>query len=481
MTPKVFFSAASLLVPALVAGQEKTAFAVHGQAWFEGGRIMSAEDSIINGEAPDNILNLQGNLLQGMGAQITLEADLAENLEGAFGFGVHKVGHAFGKNANNLLAITLFQNFLTESRLTWYAGEKAEPSFSATLGAFPYKYNGDVKNLGLYLLRGSVYPGILMGGFNDFATDSTKATQLGLRLHHRAGAFSHDLILNSEREIPPTFDWSLAYVAKVQAGGLTFGGGANFYRLIPYDDRLLTPGKHFTDTELGFKKAQYIEVGPSGTDTVFFTHQGIKLMGMFSLDFQRMLGMELAHPDDLKLYGEAAVIGVQNYGTAYNDIAKRIPVMLGFNVPTGGLLSHLSLEVEYYGARYRNDLVRVGNNNVVAPWTIQAHPVPSAKPPGYENYGIDSAGNWINSAAGDTLHVKGTAMDKINQTKDDIKWSLLAEKVIGNHLSIMAQVANDHYRPKPVATGLIKSEGGTQEAFASPKDWYFMLRMGYFF
>jgi hypothetical protein len=58
---------------------------------------------------------------------------------------------------------------------------------------------------------------------------------------------------------------------------------------------------------------------------------------------------------------------------------------------------------------------------------------------------------------------------------------LLAEKVIGSHLSIMGQVANDHYRPKPVATGLIASAGGTQEAFASPKDWYFMIRMGYFF
>lgn len=481
MKPKVLLSAVALFATGLVSGQDKPKYTVHGQAWFEGGRIMSAEDTIINGTAPSNILNLQGNLLQGMGAQLTLEADLADNLTGAFGFGVHKVGHAFGKNANNLLAITLFQNFLTESRLTWFAGEKDAPNFSATVGAFPYKYNRDVKNLGLYLLRGPVYPGILMGGFNDFATDSTKATQLGLRLHHRSGIFSHDLILNSEREIPPTFDWSLAYVAKLQTGPVTFGGGANFYRLIPYDDRLLTPGKHYTDTELGFQKSRYIEVAPGSTDTVFFTHRGIKLMGMFSLDIQRMLGTEFAHPDDLKLYGEAGVIGVQNYGTVYDDITQRIPVMLGFNIPTGGFLSHLSLEVEYYGARYRNDLVRVGNNNVVAPWTIQNHPVPSPKAPGYEDYGIDSLGNWINTSTGDTVNVSGTAMDKANQTKDNIKWSLLAEKVISNHLSIMAQVANDHYRPKPVATGLIKSEGGTQEAFASPKDWYFMIRMGYFF
>jgi hypothetical protein len=42
-------------------------------------------------------------------------------------------------------------------------------------------------------------------------------------------------------------------------------------------------------------------------------------------------------------------------------------------------------------------------------------------------------------------------------------------------------VANDHYRPRPVATGLIASSGGVAEAFSEQSDWYFMLRMGYFF
>jgi hypothetical protein len=467
--------------------EESTSYKFHGKAWFEGGRIMSATDTLINGASPDNVLDLNGNVLQSLGAQFTLQADLSEHLIGAFGFGVQKVNHALGKGPSALVAISLFQNFLTESRLTYYQGEVSDPSLSVTLGSFAFKYNRDVKNLGLYLLRGPVYPGILMGGFQDFAVDTTKGTMMGFNVHHKMGPFSHDIILNSEREIPPTLDWSLAYIAKYQAGPIEIGAGANFYRLIANDSKLETPGKYFSDAALGFKKDRYIEVAPGSTDTVFFTHQGTKVMGMFSLDLQKLFGTELANPEDLKLYSEVGILGLTNYGKTYGDIAKRMPAMVGFNFPTGGWLNHLSLEVEYYGALYRNDLAKIGNNNTVAPWTIQNHPISSPKPVGYVDYGIDTlTGFWIkpnatDPAKSDTVRVKGTALDKANQTKDNLKWSLLAEKVISNHISIIGQVANDHYRPKSVATGLIKSEGGTQEAFASPKDWYFMIRMGYFF
>ena len=202
-------------------------------------------------------------------------------------------------------------------------------------------------------------------------------------------------------------------------------------------------------------------------------------MGMLTLDVQKLLGIEFSNPDDMKIYSEVAVLGVTDYGETYGKIGERIPAMIGFNVPTGGLLSHLSVEVEYYGAKYRSDLARVGNNNLVADWTIKDHPIASPKPVDYTDYGIDSAGTWVGKT--DTAHVKGTALDKQNATKDDIKWSLFMDKTISHHISIMGQLANDHYRPRPVATGLIKSEGGTQEAFSSMKDWYFMLRLGYFF
>lgn len=481
MRANYIFSLSVLLAAGLSAAE--TEFHVHGKAWMDYGRIVNAEDTLVNALSPDDILNYNGNSLFSPGAQFTVIADLGDNLEAGMGFGNYRASHAIGSGQFSYLAISLYQSYITEARLTWFNGDKEDPSFSITAGAFPYIYNRDVKNLGLYLLRGPVYPGALIGGFQDPTADSARSNIFGLRLHHSAGVFSHDLILTNEREIPPTFDWSLAYLAHLNLGAFQIGAGANFYRLIPYNSKLETPGKDTTVVRGGARRA-FIEVdnsNPAAPDTTFFTHQGIKLDLTASLDIKKALGgIDALGDDDLKLYGEAAVIGVQNYGKAYGKIAERIPVMVGFNFPTWRFLDHFSLEVEYYGAKYRNDLALVGNNNVVADWTIQSHPIPSPKPPTNADYGIDTSG-YFRKSNGDSIYVRGTAMDKENLTKDDLKWSLFLDKIVAGHIQFAAQIANDHYRPRPVASGLIKSWGGTAEAFASPKDWYYMFRVGYFF
>jgi hypothetical protein len=479
MRSKLFATAALFLPLGLARGE--TAFKVHGKAWMDYGRVMHAEDTIVNTlTLSQNILNYNDNNLQSLGAQFTVTADLSDHLEGGFGFGAYRATHAMASGQYQFLTISLYQNFLTQSRLTWYTGEKEDPKVSVTLGGFPYVYNPDVKNLGLYLLRGPVYPGILMGGFQDFSDDSTKSNMLGARFHHSAGFFSQDLILNSERDIPPTFDWSLAYLAHLDLGAVRLGAGVNFYRLIPYNSKLETPGKDTTLAK-GRARLRYIEVDPSTGDTTFFTHQGTKLDATVSLDFKKLFGgMEYLGEDDLKLYGEAALIGLSNYGKAYSKMSERIPVMIGFNVPTWKLLNHVSVEVEYYGAKYRNDLALLGYNNVVADWTRQDHAIPSPKPPSNSDYGIDSLG-YFHKQNGDSVYVGGTAMDKNNVTKDNLKWSVFVDKIVARHIQFVGQIANDHYRPRPVASGLISSLGGTAEAFASPKDWYFMARVGYFF
>lgn len=461
----------------------ETHYGFHPKAWADFGRIVHAEDTLSNQPSQVPILDYGGRSLESHGAQFTVTADLSDGMEGAFGFGAYKATHAIGSQQTIYSAVSLYQVFLTEARFTAFRGDKAAPSLSASVGVFPFVYNPDVKNLGLYLLRGPVYPGALMGGFGDFTADSSKADIFGTRLHHAYGPFSGDLILNCELDIPPTFDWSLAYVGRAKLGPVRLGAGINFYRLLPYDPKLETPGKH-PEALNGANIKDYIEVdrgNPSAPDTTFFTHQGIKLDATASVDFQGLLGLSGPFaPDDWKLYAEAGLIGLRNYGTAYGKIAQRIPVMLGFNFPTWGLLNHLSLEVEYYGARYRNDLALVGNGNLVADWTLQDHPIPSAKPPTDSLYGIVDRAYFVNRA-GDTVRVAGTALDKENLTSDDWKWSLFAEKIVARHIQFIGQIANDHYRPRPVAVGLIKSSGGTAEAFAGPRDWYFMFRIGCFF
>lgn len=474
--------AAALCISMTLGHSDDLAYSVHGQGWTEYGRIMKATDSLLPGGDPNVVLDLNGNPLVSLGAQFTVRADFADYWEGALGFGAHKVSHAMGHGQKAFFTISMFHNFLTESRLTWYAGEKADPNLSVTVGSFPFKYNRDAHNLGLYLLRGPVYPGILMGGFQDFAVDTTKSTQLGAKVHHAMGNFSHDLILNSERDVPPTFDWSLGYVAKYRAlDAIEVGVGVNMYRLIAYDKKLQTPGKLSAEDLRGVSKARFIETDPAKPgDTVFFTHQGTKAMAMFSLDLKPLFGISSMGGDDLKLYGEAAILGLKNYGKTYGDIKERIPVMFGFNVPTFGLLDHLSLEVEHYGSPYRNDLANLGNNNLVADWTFQDHPIPSPKPVTNADYGISPSGDWV-SVTGDTINVSGTGLAREDVSTDNLKWSLFMDKTVSSHIRFMAQVANDHYRPRPVATNVIASGGGVAEAFSESSNWYFMLRMGYYF
>ncbi len=442
---------------AVLAGVEKTSFKMHGGSWLDAGKLVASHDSLTN-DGSGNSINLQGAWLQTVGAQFTAVADLSDNLEGAFGFGAYKATHSLGNFQGNSKAkydaISLFQNFITEARLTGYTGERSRPSLSFTIGSFNYTYNRDAKNLGSYLLRGPVYPGLLMGGFQDFSTDSTKANVIGLQLHQGAGNFSQDLIFKNEKELPPTFDWSLAYVAQYKMlDAIEIGGGVNFYRLIPYNSKLETPGHLGPGNDVGHS---YEVIDSTAGDTVFFSHQGIKLMGKFGIEFNKFLGIQGLGSKDLKLYGEAAVLGVQNYGSVYKQISRRIPVMVGINLPVWGLVDFLSIEGEYYGSRYRNDLANIGTLNGVADWTIQlpTRPTPSPMP---------VAGGYADS------------------TRDNIKWSLNVEKTVAGHVKFIGQIADDHYRPRPIATGLINSTGGTAEAMTTPKDWYFMFRVGYFF
>ncbi len=460
-----------LSLPALIcvsqAGAEDGAAAslqIRGQGWTQMGRVMHVTDTL-GGTSPG--VNLNGNWQQSSGAQFTAVTTIGDNLEGALGFGGYQVYHSEGNAKQQRPMRSIFQNYITEARMTYFQGEKNAPAFSLTFGDFAYNYNPDVKNLGLYLLRGPVYPGYLMSGFKDFKTDTTKGNIFGARFHHALRNFQQDLIFANERDLPPTFDWSVAYVAKYKVvKGVELGGGVNFYRLIPNDSKLET--------------VVY--------DSVSYSNQGTKLMAMFNADFKRWFPINGMGPHDLKLYGETSILGVENQGSFYNDIWQRIPVMIGFNIPTFGWLDYFSLEVEWYGSKYRNTLDNIGNFNTLCAVNVATCPAsltsdsPSPLPVSNDKYyhaSLDSLGRV--AVAGDTLQVKGTRWDVENQMSDNWKWSLYAEKTVLGHISFIGQVANDHFRPRPAAINNYNESGGLTEAFSSPKDWYWMFRIGYFF
>src|SRR4051812_16968058 len=91
----------SILAPLVVFGETK--FTFHGKGWMDYGRIMNAEDTIVNTLNPEITLNYNGNALQSVGGQITVLADLSDHLEAGLGYGAAKGSHSLGNGPSEYL------------------------------------------------------------------------------------------------------------------------------------------------------------------------------------------------------------------------------------------------------------------------------------------------------------------------------------------------------------------------------------------
>jgi hypothetical protein len=167
--------------------------------------------------------------------------------------------------------------------------------------------------------------------------------------------------------------------------------------------------------------------------TVSFDLAAIYLVAFFSMDFNALLGLDATRMGEFKLYGEVAQLGLKNYPIFYTKSAERRPIMLGLCVPTGGLLSHLAVEVEY-----------LKNPNVESiASTYDKLDLPPDVEFRYKNY-----------------------------HKDDYKWSVHASRGISKFLSLHVQVANDHMRLK---------DGYARPQYIpvtnEPSHWYWLTRI----
>ena len=113
---------------------------------------------------------------------------------------------------------------------------------------------------------------------------------------------------------------------------------------------------------------------------------------------------------------------------------------IGFNLPSFGLIDKLSIEVEYYGSR------------------------------NFADYGnAEQSGSWVPRIPSNPA---------VNTRRDNWKWSLYGSRVLMGHLKIAVQVADDHLvLPSPPAA----QDPSWAEVFSTPKDWYWMCKLAYFF
>jgi hypothetical protein len=355
-------------------------------------------------------------------------------------------------------------------------GDKETRSLEFAAGVMPYKYNRDAKNLGEYLFRSGCHPAYVVTSF-----DAAYAQLTGFRLSSTmADKLSLDLFLTTETQFLPTLDWSLSLLAGYTIiPGIEFGAGVMFDRLFPVDSTRESPSTS-TDGINRYLTADH--------DTGYYAFSGTKVMGRFSVDpkemFKGVFSADVYGKEDWKIYAEAAILGVKSitaYGRVldtntgmpigtglvvdssknfYSDIKQRIPVMVGFNIPTfsgllnriGGIwpsfaLDYLSFELEWYGWPYPLAYGDVNQFRVMYPI-----------PPTASNY-----------PGGDPLAYK---------KKDNWKFSVNFRKTILKGFSVIGQVARDHTHYDVYYTKFNTGYFST-EAFSLTSDWGWWFKLQY--
>jgi hypothetical protein len=367
-----------------------------------------------------------------------------------------------------------------------YSPIKGNFPLTIQAGYFPFKYNAEASNLGEYLFRSGCYPTFVTNNF-DFPMNRL----LGLNIENTLFkdnplvSFRHNLLLTSETELYPYQDISLSYLPSLNVfkKSFTLGGGVSGSRMFSVADDNTTPHNPKTISEINNIRpvldSNNVPIpGDTTGDTTFFSFAGIKLMGRFTFDCKPFFHSSLFGPEDLKIYGEVAVLGLRNY-LIYKDssirfdlLSERMPVMVGFNVPrhlfwgvVPGLVSYFwpafhnfldvispdvfSLEGEYFKNRYFNSYYQeiVGEGVRL--------PRPYSQDVGSRS-GIDSLSYHHN-----------------------VKWSVYAKKSIGSHVQIVAQVAKDH---RHAFINLSDPRyGDFGDNLTTDKDWYYMVKVAYGF
>lgn len=436
--------AISLGLAALSAGQavsaESNPLTLSGAGWTQFGMIVKSLDTVESKK-------LDNRSLLATGAQFALRYQASEKLEIGAGVGVGS-GHSIAANRGN----GFFAPFGTgpyvsaaSAKYSFWNGDDGKLFLQS--GLFPFDYATDAQNLGLYLLRGPVYPGYLMSGFETKYVLPV-ANFLGFQLHHQTGGFEQDLLFSFETDWYPYWDISPAYmVAYKPVPAFKIGGGINFYHYIPIDPQLTSD----TVNANSYIKDRHITT-PRDTivqDTTFISFKGIKVGANFSFDPKPLLGgIESLGPDDLKLYGEAAIIGLDNdqaHKDLYGGLSKRMPIMLGFNLPVFKFLDKLSAEVEYHDAPWDDNPAIYNTTSGNEP-----SPIPAAK--------LDT-----------------------NVVMGKYRWSLYGSKTLAGHVKLSVQAASDHFRPGIFAGYGDNYPPGRQAIFYKANEWYWTTKIAYFF
>jgi hypothetical protein len=331
-----------------------------------------------------------------------------------------------------------FYPYLSRADLLYTVGDEENPRLAINAGYFPFKYNSEVRNLGEYLFRSGTYPQYLITNF-DFPMARLMGVRAGGSL---LGSLNWDVLLTTNVEwtaigdpnLSALLSWKPTPLFELGLGGswcsFLSSFGINQDKTSPMEE-----GNNYIYDSLMY----------------YYTFAGHKAMGRMTLDLKHLLpGRDLLGEHDLKLYSEAAVLGVVNYPmsvdgyTQYDTLWQRIPVMAGFNLPTFKFMDILNLEVEWFGNPYPNSQNSIRFDNQPVPLSSQA----GEKDPYY-----------------------------LNNHGDDWKWSVYGRKTFMNNFNITVQAARDHFHWFRLD---YKGEDA-KDALRKNDQWYYTFKFGYIF
>ena len=378
--------------------------------------------------------------------------------------------------------------YLTQAELTHRLLDDHGITVDIGGGYFPYKYNGNARNLGEYLFRSTAYPQTLTTEF-DFPFARLAGLYARSTFSTGINTINFDLLSTINTEWMAIGDLNLSMIASYTVASIfEIGAGIHFGSLVSADESATTPQNDAT---------KYWD----GTDTSrYYTFRGTKAMGRFSIDPKRLFPHGMIFSDqDLIFYGEAALLGVKNYDVAvnspiwYNSPLERVPVTLGMNWPTHQLLSYCIIPagMGYYLESIQGKKATTagicGAMGVllgVGSWLLDKRLSIDSR---LDIIAIEAEwwGNrYPNSMQGivqDGLplpYLQGTkTVDSIPYKDDNKKWSIFGSKTIANRYRISFQAASDHMR----TFAWDWNRQDWEEALRGPEKWYYMLRFGVLF
>ena len=348
-----------------------------------------------------------------------------------------------------------FKTYLLDAAMEHTFSINNKHTISTEFGFFPFKYNPQVRNLGEYLFRSTIYPTVI---YNNFDIADEKLVGLHGKYKYAFNDLSNiqaDLLFTSEQNIYPLHDFSLSYIFTGNFFNfINLGAGIMHSHLIPIDKKHIIPANRTEISLPGAPNYNYYTFEDSSDNLTKYTFKGTKAMGRITLDPKAFFDLRFFGSEDLKLYGEINVLGIKNFKGWYENRNNRLVYNLGFNLPGFKILDVLAVEGEYWDNPYPNALQNVWKQGSPVPY-----PGDDRTTPNYYRFHDD---------LDTTYSFKPLA-------GDEWRWSIYASKTIFNRLSLICQFASDHTMRDKYFYNL-KSY---TEMIPRTKDWYWIAKIKY--